>query len=831
MRKQLLILLNLVLFSGSLFAQSKPEVTRGQDNVIAKDYNHKVVNLFELPHDTLSTAATGSLASIDAVVYVKDVLRWKPLSISTVIESGNNSFQVEDSLNAQPVSPGDSTYWLLGGSPTGADWSGHPNEIALWDGAAWSFPAIATYDWALTLDDNVWHQYDGSTWPVQNSHPWNTNGNKGGGILGSTDNSNVLFWRNNVTLLTLQGNGTRFNQMSGTNKGIAYFGQTGIIQRREPVASSDTTNNKPIGQATDGTIYRMSYWPGSGGGTVTPAALTKTDDTNVTLTLGGTPTTALLQATSLTLGWTGSLSIARGGTNNGSLSVTAGTIYYGDGTKLVGLAPGTAAQHLVGGTTPAWKDTTAAGSAVTASNGLNKVVNDIQFGGALTSDVSTSGAFNMTLGSSRFTVNAADSVRIATINSLSLSSAAGLNLWAVGALTARATGVSVSSLSTGFYGSLGVSDSTGLFTQLAGGRIGNYLLGATAFGVGTPTDSILSINTTTKKISYLSSDAFATWITTSPAANKTYLTPKFTATDSVVLGPVSAYGVALLTVNGQTQSTGSMSIGSPNPSTSAMLTLNNAGSTAWTNSINATLTTTNTSGTTAALFTNATSVTNSSSSYYGVRGVINGSNNNFTVGPVWIGMQGFVGIGTSNAGSVTLTSGIALEGTVTITTGNVKAITTAGGLRSFLQANDANPTGKVTDWFGVKADSTNNNYYSGRNRGIWQDGTNATNNIDGLTLFGDPISGTPTAFVHMAAGTTANAQARFTAGVAPSSPNTGDVWYETTNNRFMFRQNATSVEFLGTSAVNSVSPTAPNRTITVVINGTTYYISAKTTND
>jgi hypothetical protein len=46
----------------------------------------------------------------------------------------------------------------------------------------------------------------------------------------------------------------------------------------------------------------------------TPSALTKTDDTNVTLTLGGTPNTALLQATSLTLGWTGQLSTNRGGT-------------------------------------------------------------------------------------------------------------------------------------------------------------------------------------------------------------------------------------------------------------------------------------------------------------------------------------------------------------------------------------------------------------------------------------------------------------------------------------------------------------------------------------
>ncbi len=52
---------------------------------------------------------------------------------------------------------------------------------------------------------------------------------------------------------------------------------------------------------------------------ITPAALTKTNDTNVTMTLGGTPTTALLQSTSLTLGWTGTLAASRGGTGVGTL--------------------------------------------------------------------------------------------------------------------------------------------------------------------------------------------------------------------------------------------------------------------------------------------------------------------------------------------------------------------------------------------------------------------------------------------------------------------------------------------------------------------------------
>jgi hypothetical protein len=45
--------------------------------------------------------------------------------------------------------------------------------------------------------------------------------------------------------------------------------------------------------------------------TVTPSALTEVDDTNVTITLGGTPSTALLQPVSITAGWTGTLADSR----------------------------------------------------------------------------------------------------------------------------------------------------------------------------------------------------------------------------------------------------------------------------------------------------------------------------------------------------------------------------------------------------------------------------------------------------------------------------------------------------------------------------------------
>lgn len=55
---------------------------------------------------------------------------------------------------------------------------------------------------------------------------------------------------------------------------------------------------------------------------VTGAGLTKADDTNVTLTLGGTAAGSLLKAVSITAGWTGTLAVARGGTGGGVASGT-----------------------------------------------------------------------------------------------------------------------------------------------------------------------------------------------------------------------------------------------------------------------------------------------------------------------------------------------------------------------------------------------------------------------------------------------------------------------------------------------------------------------------
>lgn len=90
---------------------------------------------------------------------------------------------------------------------------------------------------------------------------------------------------------------------------------------------------------------------------ITGEALTKTDDTNVTLTLGGTPTSAVLEATSITVGWAGQLAVARGGT--GLATVAQGDLLYGSaiGTIAALSKSATATRYLANtgaSNAPAW---------------------------------------------------------------------------------------------------------------------------------------------------------------------------------------------------------------------------------------------------------------------------------------------------------------------------------------------------------------------------------------------------------------------------------------------------------------------------------------------
>lgn len=134
------------------------------------------------------------------------------------------------------------------------------------------------------------------------------------------------------TIATGVWHGTKIGLLyGGTNADLSGTGGTAQYLKQVSAGAAITVGTIPASDIASG------------------AALTKVDDTNITLTLGGTPTTALLVAASLTLGWTGTLAVTRGGTGGGSASITLFnniTGYSAAGTT------GTTSTNLVFSTSP-----------------------------------------------------------------------------------------------------------------------------------------------------------------------------------------------------------------------------------------------------------------------------------------------------------------------------------------------------------------------------------------------------------------------------------------------------------------------------------------------
>jgi len=101
-------------------------------------------------------------------------------------------------------------------------------------------------------------------------------------------------------------NGKLFRAQLSATDGLLLntYGSTGYVELKSDLV---TTAARTI-QFPDasGTLALTSQIP-----SIVPAALTSANDTNVTISLGGTPSTALLQGVSLTMGWTGTLADSR----------------------------------------------------------------------------------------------------------------------------------------------------------------------------------------------------------------------------------------------------------------------------------------------------------------------------------------------------------------------------------------------------------------------------------------------------------------------------------------------------------------------------------------
>jgi len=151
------------------------------------------------------------------------------------------------------------------------------------------------------------------------------------------------------------------NGITVTNSGVAQTGNVAFtFALANDLGALEGLSGTGIAQRTGTDTW--SLFSGS--------ALTKTDDTNVTMTLSGSSSTALLSSVAMTLGWTGQLSLARGG-SNANLTASNGGIVYSTASALAILSgTATAGQIIRSGSlaAPSWSTATYPATAGTSGN-------------------------------------------------------------------------------------------------------------------------------------------------------------------------------------------------------------------------------------------------------------------------------------------------------------------------------------------------------------------------------------------------------------------------------------------------------------------------------
>lgn len=230
------------------------------------------------------------------------------------------------------------------------------------------------FDTTSLQRNNTWSQWENSGGTATNIMTVDASNitrinSGGGGVAINNDNvGHTLYLNFNNPSPVQVGDGTTATNVAIVKGSVSLGGSTSGTVTIAPQATAGTPTltlpnasgtlaisaSAPIVlSATTGNLTCPSCL------TNTPAALTKADDTNVTLTLGGTPATALLQAVSITAGWSGQLAVSRGGTGAGTLT----GILKGNGTSAFTAVTGT--DNYV----PKWSSNSLTGTSLIYDNG------------------------------------------------------------------------------------------------------------------------------------------------------------------------------------------------------------------------------------------------------------------------------------------------------------------------------------------------------------------------------------------------------------------------------------------------------------------------------
>lgn len=305
----------------------------GQSSYAVGDllYANTTTTLARLPDVTignvLKSGGVGNIPFWGQVSLVTDVSGVLPIS-----KGGTGQTIASDAFNAlsPAVSPGDIIYnngttnTRLGIGSSGQVLtvvSGEPawTSVSVGGGSVTSVALSMPSQFSVTGSPCTTNGTFGVSWTTESSNSFLASPDGSSGLpsfrtIIVNDLPSIPFTKISGTVPTGQG-GTGIT--SYTVGDIIYSSATNTLST---LPGNITTSTKYLAQTGTGSTSSSPVWSVISGSDISGSSLTKADDTNVTMTLGGSPSNALLRSTSITLGWTGTLAISRGGTGSSTAS-------------------------------------------------------------------------------------------------------------------------------------------------------------------------------------------------------------------------------------------------------------------------------------------------------------------------------------------------------------------------------------------------------------------------------------------------------------------------------------------------------------------------------